>query len=95
MSPVSGILTETKQQAMLTPIKKYDPSKNEYYVLLDGKTPGIYFTHSEALKHKNDGDERPLIRGFKKWCEAMYYFKTGELLPPAPIKRESKSRPLF
>ncbi|MBL0310171.1 MAG: viroplasmin family protein [Bacteroidetes bacterium] len=80
---------------MLPPIKKYNPSKNEYYVLRDGKTPGIYFSYDEALKHKHDGDERPVARAFKNWCEAIYYFKTGEIIPPPPIKKEPKRRPLF
>jgi hypothetical protein len=80
---------------MLPEIKKVDRNKNDYYVLRDGETPGIYFSYNEVLKHRHDGDERPLIRAFKNWCEAIYYFEIGELLPLAPIKKETGRRPLF
>lgn len=92
---VSRILSETKLQDMLPKIRKIDPDKQVYYVLREGKKPGIYFSYEEALSHKHDGDERPVIRKFSKWCEAIFFSRTGEDLPPPLVEPEPYRKPLF
>jgi len=75
--------------------KKGAQNKDLHYVLRKGKLPGIYKTYNEALSRKHPWDSRPLIRVFKTYEEAVYYFKHGEEMPPPPPKPESKSKELW